>query len=113
MAKLRTLKPQVQHRTASGKTIEKARANIKRTLVGNRLQRERLALWTEHPHCAHCGRLVEYPHGFELDHVVPNAQGGTDDRSNLQILCVDEFDKDKGCHAVKTKRDNALMSGRK
>jgi hypothetical protein len=36
--------------------------------------------------------------GFHVDHILPVADGGTDDIDNLQLLCP-------CCHAVKTKRD--------
>jgi hypothetical protein len=36
--------------------------------------------------------------GFHVDHILPVADGGTDDIENLQLLCP-------CCHAVKTKRD--------
>lgn len=36
----------------------------------------------------------------QCDHIVPCAQGGTDDMANLQWLCVP-------CHAEKTKIENA------
>lgn len=36
----------------------------------------------------------------EVDHITPKAEGGTDDRSNLQGLCTD-------CHKAKTKADQA------
>ncbi|HGW4115666.1 TPA: HNH endonuclease [Serratia marcescens] len=48
-----------------------------------------------------CGRLTEYPHGFELDHKVALHQGGADTDENCQILCCG----DEGCHLKKTKAD--------
>jgi 5-methylcytosine-specific restriction endonuclease McrA len=37
--------------------------------------------------CAVCRRLCgEYP---QVDHIVPRSQGGTDDLSNLQTLCLE------------------------
>ena len=47
--------------------------------------------------------LLCHEHGFdkrgllsEIDHVLPVAEGGTDDMENLQTLC-------RGCHKLKTK----------
>ena len=42
-----------------------------------------------------CHELAKENGGFELDHKVPIARGGTDSRSNLQILCLP-------CHDGKT-----------
>ena len=68
---------------------------------GHALQKLRLRKWTENPYCAICGKLTQYPGGFELDHIVALANGGADTAENCQILCcgVD------GCHNIKTARD--------
>lgn len=58
-------------------------------------------VWSRDPHCAHCGKLCEFPEGFELDHKVPLFQGGEDTDENCQVLC---FGPD-GCHAKKTAQD--------
>lgn len=36
--------------------------------------------------CAGCGKHFEDIH-LEVDHVVPKSKGGTDHKSNLQLLC--------------------------
>jgi len=72
-----------------------------RRITGGTLQKRRLMMWTKDPRCAMCGRLTEYPHGFELDHIVPLYQGGEDVMENTQILCCGE----DGCHKTKTKSD--------
>ena len=38
--------------------------------------------------CAHCGRHRDYD-AIEMDHIKPRGKGGTDDVSNLQMLCAD------------------------
>ena len=38
------------------------------------------------------------PYTAFVDHIIPKAEGGTDDESNLQSLC-------KPCHAAKTDRE--------
>ena len=43
--------------------------------------------------CNHCGLTAE-----QIDHILPLALGGTDDRDNLQALC-------KPCHKIKTAQD--------
>ena len=70
----------------------------------------RLRLWLERGQCcAACGRMVEHPVGYELDHIVPLVLGGTDDDSNLQLLCVwiDEEGRKQGCHAQKSAEDGS------
>lgn len=80
-----------------------------RRITGRKLQARRLALWTADPHCAMCGRVVEYPHGFELDHKVPLGLGGEDVEENCQLLCVDAPDGTPGCHSRKTADDLSAM----
>lgn len=70
---------------------------------GRALQKRRLKLWTIEPCCAMCGRLTDWPGGFELDHRVPLFKGGLDVDSNLQVLCSGL----DGCHAKKTRADLA------
>ncbi len=48
--------------------------------------------------CQACRTLVDYPWGFELDHITPLHQGGADDEQNSQVLCV-------RCHREKTRRE--------
>lgn len=77
-----------------------------RRITGRRLQARRFAVWKRSPTCAACGRVVAYPDGFELDHIVPLFMGGEDVESNCQVLCVDSPDgQHKGCHSRKTEHD--------
>ena len=48
--------------------------------------------WT----CQSCGLVTDK---LELDHIVNQAVGGTDDESNLQSLCVE-------CHKLKTSKES-------
>ena len=50
-----------------------------------------------HGRCEMCG-VVLLPAEWECDHAVPLKQGGTNDVSNLRVLC-------KPCHRTKTRRD--------
>ena len=43
------------------------------------------------------------PYGYEIDHIVPLSQGGSDDPSNMQLLTVDQ-------HKAKTARERASTS---
>src|SRR5690554_1011520 len=50
--------------------------------------------------CQHCGRVTDEP---EVDHIKNIAQGGTDDDSNLQVLCAP-------CHKAKTAQESVGRS---
>lgn len=88
--------------------MAKPRLQAKKTseirITGSRLQDRRFRIWKSNPHCAKCGRLVAFPGGFELDHIIPLVLGGPDTEDNCQILCVD-FEDQEGCHAKKTRED--------
>lgn len=99
MARLRTIKPRLQE--VQGRQIRQAPTLSERRMTGRKLQERRLRVWSRDPHCAHCGKLCEFPEGFELDHKVPLFQGGEDTDENCQVLC---FGPD-GCHAKKTAQD--------
>jgi 5-methylcytosine-specific restriction endonuclease McrA len=78
-----------------------------RRITGTTLQRIRQRIWADNPHCAMCGRLTAYPHGFELDHIVRLEHGGADTDHNRQVLCVwyDEQGRKAGCHVTKTREE--------
>jgi len=98
VVRLRTLKPRLANaNTQQLKTLTVA----DRRINGVTLQKRRLVVWKKDPHCVMCGRLTEYPHGFELDHKIPLYLGGEDVIENTQILCSGE----DGCHRKKTKGD--------
>lgn len=99
--RLKTLGSRVQ--TGRTDRVRPIRTTEQR-MTGRPLQRRRERLWLSNPKCVVCGRLTEFPHGFELDHRVPLWQGGDDTDANCQILCVwyDEDGNKRGCHADKT-----------
>lgn len=70
-------------------------------LRGRKAQARRLRLWSKDPCCAKCGKLTDYPSGFQADHIVPLFKGGEDDEKNMQVLCSGV----NGCHAKKTAED--------
>lgn len=52
--------------------------------------------------CRHAGRIAQ---ADEVDHIVPQAEGGTDTMDNLQAICI-------RCHDVKTKAEAARGANR-
>ena len=52
-------------------------------------------------HCEGCGKHFEKRH-LDVDHYVPKAKGGTDHRSNLQLLC-------SACNRMKGDRPQAFL----
>lgn len=62
--------------------------------------RQRVKLRDSHT-CAGCGSIRN---DHEVDHIVPLEQGGTDEMSNLQLLCAwfDDTGVKRGCHADKS-----------
>lgn len=65
---------------------------------GARWQKLRAKVLREEPLCRACKPRVTA--AVHVDHIVPKAKGGTDERSNLQPLC-------EPCHKAKTARDRA------
>lgn len=50
--------------------------------------------------CVHCRRAGRVTLGEEVDHITPLERGGTDNESNLQLLC-------KACHCAKSAADQS------
>jgi 5-methylcytosine-specific restriction enzyme A len=98
MGKLSTLPCRVK--TIGSRLKPATVANTVR-ISGRPLQRRRMRLWANDPHCKGCGRVVSYPNGFELDHIVPLHKGGPDTDHNLQVLCCGPG----SCHEAKTRDD--------
>ncbi len=90
--KLRTLKPRLERLPASRiKTLDRRAGSTER--VRGRAWMDTRQRWiTAHIACNQCGRVSL---DNQLDHIVPLFEGGADDESNYQTLCVE-------CHKVKT-----------
>lgn len=56
--------------------------------------------------CQPCKQQNRVTLATEVDHVIPQAEGGTDDESNLQAIC-------ETCHKAKTAAEAARGVGRK
>ena len=55
--------------------------------------------------CQPCQRAERVTPAREVDHIVPKAEGGTDDPDNLQAICIP-------CHQAKTAEEAARAQGR-
>jgi 5-methylcytosine-specific restriction protein A len=60
---------------------------------GRRLQRMRAALFARSPWCVLCIRRGLKTRATIRDHIIPVAEGGLDDESNEQALCLDCSDR--------------------
>lgn len=65
---------------------------------GRALQVQRQRCWLRDPRCARCRIVTTFPSGFDLDHIIALTNDGTNEDSNMQVLCHD-------CHEVKTNED--------
>ena len=58
---------------------------------------ERIAMFKDEPTCEICKKSLKVTN-FEIDHIIPLGNGGTNDADNLQVLC-------KPCHFEKSKTE--------
>lgn len=80
-------------------TWQKKTTAVKR-VTGRRLQRMRSELFEREPLCRRCASAGLIVLATERDHIVPLEEGGKDDDSNVQPLCMD-------CHDEKSKAERA------
>lgn len=74
---------------------DKARGSAHARGYGRAWERLRAAVLAEEPLCRECAKAGRVTAAEDVDHIVPRARGGTDDRANLQPLCAP-------CHSTKT-----------
>lgn len=102
MGRLTTLKPRIAElKTQRVQAIGRAGATPRTR--GSAWMKTRAQWLREHPMCVECERLGFVSIDVEVDHVVPLWEGGADDPSNYQTLCVEH-------HAEKT-ADEAKRRG--
>lgn len=82
------------------------RGNSTQRGYGSRWRKKRAAVLREEPLCRHCLERGETMQSSEVDHIVPKARGGTDERNNLQGLC-------KTCHSRKTAQQDGGFGHRR
>lgn len=74
--------------------------------TGRALQRQREELFAREPGCRACSARGLFTLAKIRDHIKPLEEGGLDDASNIQPLCVP-------CHDEKTKTESARGGRRK
>lgn len=107
MSRLTNLKPRVatlnQQRV---QTIRHLNPTATPRQRGRPWQRRREEWLRDHPLCAACESRGEVAQAEEVDHVIPLEQGGADDESNLQSLCIP-------CHKDKSAREASARASLK
>lgn len=87
-----------EHRTdrTRGKFADQARGTRHERGYGNAWTRLRVSILDRDCGlCQPCLKRGRVQPGTHVDHIVPKAEGGTDDEANLQAICV-------ACHRLKT-----------
>lgn len=96
MPRVATLKPRIAVLgDTRGEREPWQSVNERRVLVGRALQRARAELFEREPLCRKCKAKGRVTAATIRDHVIPLAEGGTDDDENIQPLC-------QTCSDVKT-----------
>lgn len=100
--KLTTIKPRVQTLKASRVQPLDIKAGATKRIAGYTWMKIRRAVMVRDQFaCQACGRVGT---DHEVDHVVPLEQGGSNDMSNLSLLCVE-------CHKAKTASEATRRAG--
>jgi 5-methylcytosine-specific restriction protein A len=103
--KLKTLKPRLATASLVRAPVLNAKAGATEMERGRAWMAKRLRVALVHNYvCALCPRVWQ-PHRDHIDHRIPREQGGSNDESNLQPLCLE-------CHRAKTAAEAALRAGR-
>ena len=104
MARLQSLRPQVAslpNRLKSTFTLGKEQESYGQGRGGRPWRRKREGVLKRDAYlCQPCKRLDRITLATEVDHVIPQAEGGSEDETNLQAICTD-------CHKAKTQAEAA------
>jgi len=66
-------------------------------LRGRKWQETRKFILTHEPLCRMCAAVGKRTKAYQIDHVTPLSEGGTNEPDNLQPLCIP-------CHVAKTSK---------
>ena len=87
-----TLKPRVQT------IIQTRNPEAEQRIRGRKWMSIRARWFSNHPLCIECKRVGRVSVASQLDHIIPLIDGGKDDDSNYQSLCV-------SCHSKKSSKE--------
>lgn len=105
MPKLTTLKSGLQRLGGRISALPNTRnPEAEQRTRGRKWMTIRARWFREHPLCVACEAVGKVSAATRLDHVIPLIDGGKDDESNLQSLCI-------ACHDAKT-AEEAKARGR-
>ena len=88
-------KPKSHSELMKPKRLREKRPSSSAMGYGSQWRKLRAFILNREPLCRHCAENGHTELASDLDHIVPKAQGGTDDPDNLQPLC-------HSCHSRKT-----------
>lgn len=88
------------------RALDRARGSAAARGYGSAWRKLRVEVLRSEPLCRECAKQGRAVQATDVDHIVPRALGGSDDRANLQPLC-------HACHSRKTARQDGGMSGRR
>ena len=94
-----------EHKRRIDRAYDQRRPTSAQRGYGANSRRLRAMVLAEEPLCRECLRQGRITPATDVDHIVPLAAGGTNDRSNLQALC-------HSCHSKKTFRDGGTVATR-
>jgi 5-methylcytosine-specific restriction protein A len=77
-----------------------------RRLRGRTGKRERARILAEEPLCRPCLAADRVSASIQVDHITPLSEGGSDDRSNKQGICIP-------CHEAKSAAERAAARRRR
>ena len=75
--------------------------NIDLSYSKNKIEVKHLLYEEQEGRCNGCQSVFEYRH-FDIDHIVPQVKGGSDNKENLQLLC-------SHCNRIKGKNDMSYL----
>ena len=103
--RLATLKPRLARSAAAQGWSKPERGTRQQRGYGAVWMRLRtLILKRDHYLCRTCLRQDRIVAAHTVDHIVPKAEGGSDDPANLEAICVE-------CHTVKTQAESNRSRG--
>lgn len=100
---LKTLKPRIAM-LSTQRVQSIGRAGATQRTRGSAWMKTRAAWLREHPLCVECEKQGFVSIDIEVDHIVPLWEGGVDNPSNYQTLCIEH-------HAEKTAGEAKRRSG--